>query len=67
MVVRKSGYIKRSTLLIRKPLPFPDILMGHLEGMAKDLDKSGALVLKLDSGEEQTIYSGDCEHLRDAK
>lgn len=40
---------------------------GAIEGMAKDLDKSGALVLKLDSGEEQTIYSGDCEHLRDAK
>jgi BirA family biotin operon repressor/biotin-[acetyl-CoA-carboxylase] ligase len=35
-----------------------------IEGTAKDIDGSGALVLELPSGEKTVIYSGDCEHLR---
>jgi len=37
-----------------------------IEGVAKDLDATGALILELPSGERRTIYSGDCEHLRNA-
>jgi len=37
---------------------------GDIEGTARDLDATGALILELASGERQTIYSGDCEHLR---
>jgi BirA family biotin operon repressor/biotin-[acetyl-CoA-carboxylase] ligase len=37
---------------------------GDIEGMARDLDATGALILELASGERQIIYSGDCEHLK---
>ena len=39
---------------------------GDIVGVAKDLDPTGALIIELPSGEQQTIYSGDCEHLRNA-
>ena len=39
---------------------------GDIVGIAKDLDQTGALIIELPSGERQTIYSGDCEHLRNA-
>jgi BirA family biotin operon repressor/biotin-[acetyl-CoA-carboxylase] ligase len=39
---------------------------GDIEGTAVDLDATGALILELASGKRQTIYSGDCEHLRNS-
>ncbi|GAA4692424.1 biotin--[acetyl-CoA-carboxylase] ligase [Promicromonospora umidemergens] len=37
---------------------------GVLEGVASGLDESGALVVRLDSGEERTVTAGDVWHLR---
>lgn len=39
---------------------------GTIEGLAKDVGPDGALVVELDSGDLETIYSGDCQHLRRA-
>ncbi|MFD2796791.1 biotin--[acetyl-CoA-carboxylase] ligase [Promicromonospora vindobonensis] len=37
---------------------------GELEGVAVGLDESGALVVRLESGEERTVTAGDVWHLR---
>jgi BirA family biotin operon repressor/biotin-[acetyl-CoA-carboxylase] ligase len=34
-----------------------------IEGLACDLDESGALILKKDSGDIQKIFAGDCIHI----
>jgi biotin-(acetyl-CoA carboxylase) ligase len=36
-----------------------------VEGLAEDIDQTGALILKMASGKRTTVLSGDCEHLRD--
>lgn len=37
---------------------------GYLEGITKGIKENGALILKLDSGEEKIIYAGEIEELR---
>jgi BirA family biotin operon repressor/biotin-[acetyl-CoA-carboxylase] ligase len=36
---------------------------GFVKGMAKDLDGTGALIVRDGAGQEITVYSGDCQHL----
>lgn len=36
---------------------------GQLEGMAKDIDDNGSLLVKMLDGKIETITAGDCEHL----
>lgn len=35
-----------------------------IQGTALDIGPSGALIIRSDTGEERTVYSGDCQHLR---
>jgi len=36
---------------------------GLVKGMAKDVDRTGALIVKDKAGQETTVYSGECQHL----
>jgi BirA family biotin operon repressor/biotin-[acetyl-CoA-carboxylase] ligase len=52
---RASSTIGRTVQVVTKK--------GFVKGLAKDLDGTGALIVRDDAGQETTVYSGDCQHL----